>query len=191
MKIDEPWIVAVYIHRKGLSFRHKGARQGYCAKMKVQSVNRIPHVLFNVSMITLYKTSSDDITNRRVGAFLLKTMHGIAVPKTPKQALELDTVNHNQLWSDIIQKENNTIRECNMFSPVQKSKIIRKEVDLHPPPLHYVFAVKTELCHRVRMVMGGHVTTAGVLDKYAATTSIDGVIAVITHLQRKERSAIW
>ena len=64
--------------------------------MKVQSINGITHVLFNVSIITPAKTSPDGITNTRVDAFLLKTMHDITVRKTPKQVLELDTVKHNQ-----------------------------------------------------------------------------------------------
>ena len=42
-------------------------------------------------------------------------------------------------------------------------------------PLHWVFAVKTDLRHKARMVMGGHVTNADDMDKYAATTSMNGV----------------
>ena len=42
-------------------------------------------------------------------------------------------------------------------------------------PLHWVFAIKHDLRHKGRLVIGGHVTNADDLDKYAATTSLDGV----------------
>ena len=48
-------------------------------------------------------------------------------------------------------------------------------MDGNMPPIHWVFAVKHDLRHKARLVMTGHVTTADDLDKYAATTSLDGV----------------
>ena len=102
-------------------------------------------------------------------------MHGITVPKTPKQALELDLVNNNHLWRDAIGKEIDTMREYNVFSPIHKGKTLLCSEGWQFSPLHWVFAVETDLRHKARMVMGGHVTNADDMDKYAATTSMNGV----------------
>ena len=46
---------------------------------------------------------------------MLKQMHGITVPKSPKHALELDSVNKNTKWRDAMAKEINTMIEFKVF----------------------------------------------------------------------------
>ena len=67
------------------------------------------------------------------------------------------------------------MREFKVFKKLSEGTILQRQDGWQYAPLHWVFAVKHDLRHKARLVMGGHVTTADELDKYAATTSLDGV----------------
>ena len=97
IKEDEPWLTAVYIVDNNLKFKHLKVPQFHWASKRVNNINKITRFLFNLNLTSPKLGSPHNITNRRAPHFLLKTMHGITVPKTPKQALELDLVNGNHL----------------------------------------------------------------------------------------------
>ena len=74
--------------------------------------------------------------------------------------------------------------------PIHKGKVLKREEDWQFAPLHWVFAVKNGLRHKARMVMGGHVTNADDLDKYAATTSMNGVKLQLYLTSRSKKKLI-
>ena len=118
-------MTALYLVEHQIKFKHKKINQLHWAKYRLKCVNRITRLLFNLDLTSPKLDSHADITNRRAPHFLLKTMHGITVPKTPKQALELDLVNNNHFWRDAIGKEIDTMREYNVFSPIHKDRVLK------------------------------------------------------------------
>lgn len=72
-------------------------------------------------------------------------------------------------------KEICTVEDFEVFKQVDRSKNFSRAKGWQFAPLHWVFAIKHNLRHRGRLVIGGHVANADALDKYAATTSLDGV----------------
>ena len=62
-----------------------------------------------------------------------------------------------------------------VFEPIGHEVHLSRSKGWQYAPLHWVFVIKNDLRHKARLVIGGHVTNADELDKYAATTSLDGV----------------
>ena len=100
----------------------------------------------------------------------LKRTHkfGIEVPKTAKEALELDRKNGNTFWADTIAKEMKDI--CVAFrilldgqaAPIGYQKI----------PYHMIFDIKLEVfCCKACFVAGGHRTKAPATITYANVVS--------------------
>ena len=85
---------------------------------------------------------------------MLKQMHGITLPKSAKHALELDSVNGNTKWRDAMAKEIATMKEFKVFEPISSDTVLKREDGWQYAPLHWVFAVKHDLRHKARLVMG-------------------------------------
>lgn len=96
---------------------------------------------------------------------------GIVVPRTIKQALQLDTDNGNSFWKEAISKEMANVKVAFTF----KSK------DDHPPVgykqirCHLIFDVKMDLTRKARFVAGGHMTDPPTAMTYASVVSRDSV----------------
>jgi len=80
--------------------------------------------------------------------------YGIKVPKTMKEALELDEENGNTFWWDAIDQE---------MKDVMVAFDIKPEGSKPPPgykhiPVHMVFDVKMDFQCKCRLVTGGHMT---------------------------------
>ena len=77
---------------------------------------------------------------------------GIKVPNTVEEALSLDADNQNDLWRKAINKDLDKVRVAfNLLNedetiPVGSKKII----------YHFIFEVKMDLTHEVRLIAGGH-----------------------------------
>ena len=67
------------------------------------------------------------------------------------------------------------MKDFRVFEPIGRKVHLSRSKGWQYAPLHWVFAVKNDLRHKARLVIGGHVTNTDDLDKYAATTSLDGV----------------
>ena len=53
---------------------------------------------------------------------MLKTMHGLPIPKSAKHALELDGVHQNHQWRDAMAKEICTMEDFEVFEQVDSSE---------------------------------------------------------------------
>jgi hypothetical protein len=94
------------------------------------------------------------------------------VPKTIKEALELDKKNGNTLWTDAIAKEMKDVHVAfkilvdGQSAPISYQKI----------PCHMIFDVKMEDFRRkARLVAGGHKTKAPATITYASVVSRETV----------------
>ena len=78
--------------------------------------------------------------------------YGVRVPRTTKEAYELDRINKNTLWEDAIKKELNKVLvafrllQDDESPPIGSTKI----------PYHIVYDVKFDLTRKARLVAGGH-----------------------------------
>ena len=68
-----------------------------------------------------------------------------------------------------------SIMSYNAFEIKSKNHTFNKDL-LQYTPLHLVFAVKHDLRHKVRLVMGGHMTNASNNDKYATTIKLENIL---------------
>jgi hypothetical protein len=81
---------------------------------------------------------------------------GVHLPRTWREAIELDTANGNQLWQDAIHLELFQIDEYETFT--------NKDIGFKPPAeyqrinVHLIFDVKHDLKHKAHLVAGGHLT---------------------------------
>ncbi len=119
----------------------------------------------------------------------LKCTHkfGIEVPKTVKEAIDLDRKNGNTLWTDAIAKEMNQVQKAfdilpdGMTVPVGYQKI----------PCHMVFDIKMEdFKRKAQLVAGGHKTETPATITYASVVSRETVcialmLAALNDLQMK------
>jgi Reverse transcriptase (RNA-dependent DNA polymerase) len=96
---------------------------------------------------------------------------GIAIPKTVREALEIDNDTGTTYWTDAIRKEMSVIMPA--------MKIL--EQDAKPPigfqeiPCHIVFDVKIDFTRKARYVGGGHVTKPPATQTYACVVSRESV----------------
>ena len=104
----------------------------------------------------------------------LKRTHksGIELPKTTKEALELDQKNGNTFWADAIAREMKDIWAAfkilldGQSAPIGCQKI----------PCHMIFDIKMEdFCHKACLVAGGHWTKAPATITYASVVSCETV----------------
>jgi hypothetical protein len=96
---------------------------------------------------------------------------GVEVPRTVKEALELDRKNGNTFWADAIKKELESIKVA--FNVLGKDDVV-------PPgyseiTCHLIFDVKFDLTRKARYVAGGHLTDAPPFMTYASVVSRESV----------------
>lgn len=113
------------------------------------------------------------LVKKRSPRFLKRThKFGIEVPKTVKEALELDKKNGNTLWADAIAKEMKDVRVAFKILPDGQSA----PIGYQKIPCHMIFDVKMEDFRRkARLVAGGHRTEAPATITYASVVSRETV----------------
>ena len=139
--------------------------------------------LYKVKMLGRALNIKEKVTNRKSSLeetknFVLpkETMHGIPVPKSANQALELDKYFKNSKWSDAMKKEISMMFKYEVFEMQGKNiKNFQRDEGWQYAPLHWVFAVKHDHRHKARLVIGGHVTDAEDFDRYASTVRLEHV----------------
>jgi len=116
---------------------------------------------------------------RKQTTYYLKRNHkfGIEVPKTVKEALELDRKNGNTLWADAIAKEMKEV--CIAFNILPDGHVAPN--GYQNIPCHMVFDNKMEDFRRkARLVTGGHRTEAPATITYARVVSRETVHLALT-----------
>jgi hypothetical protein len=104
----------------------------------------------------------------------LKHTHkfGIDLPKTIKEALELDKKNGNTFWADAIAKETKDI--CVAFKILLDG--LSAPIGYQKIPCHMIFDIKMEdFQSKARLVAGGHMTKAPATSTYVSVVSCETV----------------
>jgi hypothetical protein len=111
---------------------------------------------------------------RKQNPCYLKQTHkfGIELPKTIKEALELDKKNGNTFWADAIEKEMKDV--CVTFKILLDGQ--SAPIGYQKTPCHMIFDIKMEdfRC-KARLVAGGHMTKAPATITYASVVSRETV----------------
>jgi hypothetical protein len=109
----------------------------------------------------------------------LKRTHkfGIEVPKTVKEALDLERKNGNTLWADAIAKEMKEVCIAFNILPDERSApIVYQKI-----PCHVIFDMKMEdFRQKARLVAGGHRTKASATIIYASMVSRETLCLALT-----------
>jgi hypothetical protein len=109
----------------------------------------------------------------------LKRTHkfGIEVPKTVKEALDLDRKNGNTLWADAIAKAMKEV--CIAFNILPDGHSV--PIGYQKIPCHMIFDVKIEYFRqKARLVAGGHRTKAPATITYASVVSRETLRLALT-----------
>jgi hypothetical protein len=131
----------------------------------------VPHVLKKSDWII-------SLVHKQTTRYLKRThKFGIEMPKTVKEALDLDRKNGNTLWADAIAKEMKEV--CIAFNILP---------DGHSAPIgyqnilcHMIFDVKMEdFRQKTRLVAGGHRTEAPATITYASMVSRETMHLALT-----------
>jgi hypothetical protein len=117
------------------------------------------------------------LVRKRNPRYLKKTHKcGIELPKTVKEALELDKENSNTLWADAIAKEMKDI--CVAFKTLLDGQ--SAPIGYQKIPCHMIFDIKVEdfRC-KARLVAGGHMTKALAAITYASVVSRETILIAL------------
>jgi len=126
----------------------------------------VPHILKKRDRII-------SLVKKRNPRFLKKTHKlGIEVPKTVREALDIDRRNGNTLWADAIAKEMKDVRVAfKLLLDGQSAPIGYQKITCH-----MIFDIKMEDFRRkARLVAGGHRTEAPATITYASVVSRETV----------------
>jgi hypothetical protein len=126
----------------------------------------VPHILRKRDRIIL-------LVKKRNPRFLKKThKFGIEVPKTNKDALDIDHRNGNTFWADAIAKEMKDVRVAfKLLLDGQSAPIGYQKISCH-----MIFDIKMKyFCRKARLVAGGHRTEAPTTITYASIVSRETV----------------
>ena len=112
---------------------------------------------------------------------------GIQVPRTVKEALQLDAKNGNTLWQDALEIEMSALEDMDCFEFMEKG--YDPGEGWQRTRLHMIFDVKADtLRHKARLVAGGHLVDA--LDHEVYSSTVKGIsvklLHVIAHSQKLE-----
>jgi hypothetical protein len=113
---------------------------------------------------------------------------GFLVPRSHKQAVEIDLSNGNLLWQESEATEMKQLAEYNTF--------IDKGKDGIPPGgykkirCHMVYDVKHDGRHKSRLVAGGHLTDPNTESVYSGVVSLRG-IRLVTFLSELNQLELW
>ena len=102
---------------------------------------------------------------------------GFRVPRTPKEALQLDSDNNNTLWTDAMSLEMSQLQEFMTFKDLGRGAPAPN--DFKRIRVHFVFAVKHDGRHKARLVADGHLTDTPVDSVYSGVVSLRSLCIVI------------
>ena len=97
---------------------------------------------------------------------------GVRVPKSVKEAFELDKINGNKKWEEAMLLEVGQINKYETF------KLVMEDDDMEGYkciPYHMIFDVKFDGRHKARLVAGGHMTNTPAEDCFSGVVSMEAV----------------
>ena len=102
---------------------------------------------------------------------------GVQVPRSVKQALQLDEKNGNNAWRDAIRAELSQLQDYETFRDMGKNyKFPQGYTKIC---CHFVFAIKHDGRRKARLVAGGHLTSTPIDSVYSGVVSIRSLRIVI------------
>ena len=140
---------------------------------KILSIDHEPAFNWWVSHVLKKRDRIISLVRKRNLRYLKQThKFGIELPKTVKEAFELDKKNGNTLWADAIAKEMRDVRVAFKILPDGQPA----PVGYQRIPCHMIFDIKMEDFRRkARLVAGGHITKAPATITYASVVSRETV----------------
>jgi hypothetical protein len=187
MKEDHPKMTAEYIVSTGGVSRSttRGDRTLDWAKKTLRDLQRAVRRVARLYDFHLDK-NNDVYLVRRVQKRKKKKIYsikpilkyGVRVPRSVRDAIELDKSNGNSLWQDAIKLEITSLidLECFEFKPSDFSP----GNEFQKTTLMTVFDVKQDLRRKARLVAGGHLVDALDHDIYSST--VKGISVKLLHV---------
>jgi hypothetical protein len=102
---------------------------------------------------------------------------GVLVPRTHKQAVEIDEKNGNTCWQDAEATEMRQLLEYNTF--IDKGKGGTTPTGYKRIRCHMIYDVKHDGRHKARLVAGGHLTDPNTESVYSGVVSLRGIRLVV------------
>ena len=99
------------------------------------------------------------------------------MPRTPKEALELDKKNGNNKWQESMALELSQLDEYDTFKDLGKGAVA--PAGYKRIRCHFVFDVKHDGRHKSRLVAGGHLTDVPLESVYSGVVSLRSLRLVI------------
>jgi hypothetical protein len=107
----------------------------------------------------------------------IRYKYGYQVPRTPKEAVEIDAKNGNTAWQDAMALELAQLDEYNTFKDVGSGDL--KPEGYKKIKVHFVYDVKHDGRHKARLVAGGHLTDPPIDSVYSGVVSLRSLRMVI------------
>ena len=189
MKEDYPKMTAHYLVDANVTTRsQRGDRMQAWAKKTLRDISRTAR-----RMVRLYDFHLDEneevYSVRRASTQTNKKKkkkydpkpqfkYGVKVPRTIKQAIDLDAANGNNLWQESIKLEIQALTDLECFD--FKDPDHKCGPQYQRTTLMMIFGVKQDLRHKARLVAGGHLVDALDHDIYSST--VKGVSVKLLHV---------
>jgi Reverse transcriptase (RNA-dependent DNA polymerase) len=109
-------------------------------------------------------------------AFSKHTKFGIRVPRTVKEALEIDRMTGTTFWRDAIDKEMAVVRPA--FRLDSLDRVPEKHTFI---TCHMIFDIKPDLTRKARFVAGGHMTDPPSESVYSSVVTRDSIRIGLLH----------
>jgi Reverse transcriptase (RNA-dependent DNA polymerase) len=104
-------------------------------------------------------------------------MFGFRVPRSPKEAIEIDKENGNTLWTDAMALEMTQLQMYSTFKDLGRGA--KAPAGYRKIRVHFVFAVKYDGRHRARLVADGQLTETPLESVYSGVVSLRSLRIVL------------
>jgi hypothetical protein len=126
-----------------------------CSSKLVNNASNLNHMSFDISAASHSK-----------GPIF---QFGTQVPRNVKDAYDIDAKNGNTKWADAMQEEIDSFLKFNTCKDMGKLPYLTGYKNIR---VHFVFAVKHDLRHKARLVVGGHLTDPSIDGAYSSVVSL-------------------
>ena len=182
LKEDYPRITAQYIVQHNVTRkRSRGDRDLQWAKKVVRDMDRAIrrlHRLYDFSIADDGSIKSQRRTKKKKVSRAPTMKYGVEVPRTVKQAIELDNKNKNTFWQDAMALEMDSLIKMDCFK--FHDKTYNPGPDYQRTTLHIIFDVKQDLRRKARLVAGGHLVDLVTAPTYSST--VKSISVQLLHL---------
>jgi Reverse transcriptase (RNA-dependent DNA polymerase) len=110
-------------------------------------------------------------------AFSKNTKFGIRVPRTVKEAQEINRTTGTTFWRDAIDKEMAVVRPAFLMDPLDRKPGKHAWI-----VCHMIFDIKPDLTRKARFVAGGHMTDPPSESVYSSVITRDSIRIALMHV---------